>query len=159
MLRRVYSFKAEFPSLFTGLGRLKTECHITLRANAKPFCLYNPRKRPHPLLPKVKSQIETMLKQGVISPVTAPTEWCAGIVPVLKPNGKVRICIDLTKLNKAVQWEVHPMPSVNESLAKLGNSKIFSKLDANSGFWQIPLNEEFRLLATFVTPFGQYCFN
>ena len=152
-------FKAEFPSLFTGLGRLKTECHITLRADAKPFCLYNPRKLPHPLLPKVKSQIETMLEQGVISPVTAPTEWCAGIVPVLKPNGKVRICVDLTELNKAVQREVHPMPSVDESLAKLGNSKIFSKLDANSGFWQIPLDEESRLLTTFVTPFGRYCFN
>ena len=114
---------------------------------------------PHPLLPKVKSQIETMLEQGVISPVTAPTEWCAGIVPVLKPNGKVRICVDLTKLNKAVQREVHPMPSVDESLARLENSRIFSKLDANSGFWQIPLDEESRLLTTFVTPFGRYCFN
>ena len=67
-------FKAEFPTLFTSLGRLKTECHITLRADAKPFCLYNPRKIPHPLLPKVKSQIQAMLEQGVISPVTAPTE-------------------------------------------------------------------------------------
>ena len=152
-------FKAEYPSLFTGLGRLKAECHITLRADAKPFCLYNPRKLPHPLLPKVKSQIDTMLEQGVISPVTAPTEWCAGIVPVLKPNGKVRICVDLTELNKAVQRDVHPMPSVDESLAKLGNSKIFSKLGANSEFWQIPLDEESRLLTTFVTPFGQYCFN
>ena len=83
-----------------------------------------------------------MLEQGVISPVTAPTEWCAGIVPVLKPNGKVQICVDLTELNKAIRWEVHPMPSVDESLAKLGNSKILSKLDANSGFWQIPLDEE-----------------
>ena len=100
-----------------------------------------------------------MLEQGVISPVTPPTEWCAGIVPVLKPNGKVRICVDLTELNKAVQLEVHPMPSVDESLAKLGNSKIFSKLDANSGFLQIPLDEESRLLTTFVTPFGRYCFN
>ncbi|KAK2559548.1 hypothetical protein P5673_018198 [Acropora cervicornis] len=79
----------QFPSLFTGLGWLKTECHITLRTDAKPFCLYNPRKLPHPLLPKVKSQIETILEPGVISPVTAPTEWCAGIVPGLKPNGKV----------------------------------------------------------------------
>ena len=51
------------------------------------------------------------------------------------------------------------MPFVNECLAKLRNSKIFSKLDANSGFWQIPLDEEFRLRTTFVTPFGQYCFN
>lgn len=63
----------------------------------------------------MKSQIETVLEQGVISPVTAPTEWCAGIAPVLKPNGKVRISVDLTKFNKAVQWEVHPMSSVDES--------------------------------------------
>ena len=51
------------------------------------------------------------------------------------------------------------MPSVNESLAKLGNSKIFSKLDANSWYWQIPLDEESQLLTTFATPFGRYCFN
>ena len=91
--------------------------------------------------------------------MTAPTEWCAGIVPVLKPNGKVRICVDLTELNKAVQRKVYPMPSVDESLAKLRNSKIFSKLDANSRFWQIPLDEESRLLTIFVTPFRRYCFN
>ena len=53
-------FKGEFPSLFTGLGRQKTECHLTLRADGEPFCLYNAWKLPHPLLPKVKSQIETM---------------------------------------------------------------------------------------------------
>ena len=36
---------------------------------------------------------------------------------------------------------------------------MFSKLDANSGFWQIPLDPESRLLTTFLTPFGRYCFN
>ena len=51
------------------------------------------------------------------------------------------------------------MPSVDENLAKLGDSKIFSKLDANSGFWQIPLDDESKLLTTFVTPFGRFCFN
>ena len=152
-------FKAEFSSLFTGLGRLKAECHIRLRADAKPFCLYIKSTETPSSLKVLKSQIETMLEQGVISPVTAPTEWYAGIVPVLKPNGKVRICVELTELNKAVQREVHPMPSVDESLAKLGNSKMFSKRDANSGFWQIPLDEKSRLLTTFVTPFGRYCFN
>ena len=152
-------FKAESPALFNGLGKLKTECHKTLRPDAIPFCLYNPRKIPHPLIPKVKSQIETMLQQGVISPVTAPTEWCGGIVPVLKPNGSVRICVDLTHLNKTVQREIHPTHSEDENLAKLGDSKIFSKVDANSGFWQIPLDDESKLLTTFFTPFGRFCFN
>ena len=89
-------FKAEFPALFRRLGKLRTECHITLHPEAKPFCLYNPRKIPHPLIPKVKSQLETMLQQGVILPVTVPTERCAGIVSVLRPNGSVHICVDLT---------------------------------------------------------------
>ena len=51
------------------------------------------------------------------------------------------------------------MPSVDENLAKLGDSKIFSKLDANSGFWQIDLDDESKFLTTFVTPFGRFCFN
>ena len=50
-------FKAELPVLFKGLGKLRTEYHITLRPDAKPFCLYNPRKIPRPPIPKVKSQI------------------------------------------------------------------------------------------------------
>ena len=100
-----------------------------------------------------------MFQQGAIS-VTAPTERCAGIVPVLKPNDSVRICVDLPHLNKAVQLcEIHPLLSVDENLARLGDSKIFSKLDANSGFWQIPLDDELKFLTTFLTPFGRFCFN
>ena len=51
------------------------------------------------------------------------------------------------------------MSSVDESLAKLGRSTIFSKLDAKSGFWQIPLDAESTLLTTFIAPSGRYCFN
>ena len=76
-----------------------------------------------------------------------------------KANGRVRICVDLTPLNKAVKREVHPMSSVDESLAMLGESGVFTKLDASSGFWQIPLHEDSKLLTTFITPFGRYCFN
>ena len=63
-------FKAEFPALFIGLCQLKTERYITLCTDVKPFCLCNPRKIPHPLIPKVKSQIEAMLEQDVICPAT-----------------------------------------------------------------------------------------
>ena len=92
-------------------------------------------------------------------PVSELTNWYSGIGVVLKPNGSVGICVDLTNLNKAVQREVYPMFSVDESLAKLGQSKIFSKLNAKSGFWQIHLCPESRLLTTFTTPFGHFCFN
>ena len=81
------------------------------------------------------------------------------MVCVPKPNGKDRICVDLTQLNEAVKREVYLMPSVDESPSKLGQGKVFSKLDANSGFWQIPLDEQSRPLTTFTTPFGRFCFN
>lgn len=71
----------------------------------------------------------------------------------------MRICVDVTHLNKAVQGEIHPIPSGDENLAKLRDSKVFSKLDANSGFWQIRLDAKSKLLPTFVTPFGRFCFN
>ncbi len=51
------------------------------------------------------------------------------------------------------------MPNVEETSAKLKGGRIFSKLDANSGFHQICLAEESKKLTTFLTPFGRYYFN
>ncbi len=100
-----------------------------------------------------------MEELGVIEKVNIPTAWCAGIVPVRKKNGEVRICVDLIRLNKSVLRERHPMPAVEQVLAQPSGAKIFSKLDANSGFWQIPLSPESTILTTFITPFGRYCFH
>ena len=63
----------------------------------------------------VKEELERMVKLGVISRVREPTEWCAGMVVVKKPNNKVRICVDLTHLNKSVRRERHPLPAVEQS--------------------------------------------
>ena len=135
------------------------EYKIKLADNAKPICIYTPRRAAHPLLSKVKAELENMVKQDIISPVHEPTSLCSGIVVVPKPSGAVRICVDLTQLNKAVQREVFPMSSVDKSLAKLGQSKIFTKLDCKSEFWQVPLSPNSRILTTFITPFGRFCFN
>ena len=149
----------QFPQLFTGLGRLKDSYKIKLRQEAIPFALSVPRRVAIPLLPKVKEELERMTKLGVISKVTEPTEWCAGMVVVPKPGGKVRICVDLTKLNANVCRERHILPSVESTLAQLGGAKHFSKLDANSGFWQIEMDPDSAKLTTFITPFGRYQFN
>ena len=70
-----------------------------------------------------------------------------------------RLCVDLTQLNRAVKREFHPMSSVDDSLTKLSNARYFTRLDANSGFWQIPLDSESQLLTTFITPYGRFCFH
>ena len=126
----------------------------------EPFALNVPRKVPFPLLDTTKKEIERMLKIGVISKVDQPTVWCAPMVVTPKQNGEVRICVDLTKLNKTVLREAYPLPSVDFTIGKLSKSiKVFSKLDANSAFWQRKLLESSRLLTTFVTPWGRFCFN
>ena len=100
-----------------------------------------------------------MEEMGVISKVNEPTPWCAGMVVVPKKSGAVRICVDLKALNENVLRETHPIPKVDDTLAQLTGATIFSKLDANSGFWQIPLADQSKLLTTFITPFGRYAFN
>ena len=93
-----------------------------------------------------------MERGGVISKVDQLTPWCAGMVVVPKKSGAIRICVDLKKLNESVLREVHPLPRVDKTLALLPGATVFSKLDTNSGFWQIPLANGSRLLTTFITP-------
>ncbi|KAL6490042.1 hypothetical protein MHYP_G00003870 [Metynnis hypsauchen] len=150
---------AAYPSVFRGLGLLQEPYHIELEKDATPYALSTPRRVPLPLRDKVKEELERMESMGVISKVSSPTEWCAGMVVVPKPSGNIRICVDLTNLNKWVKRERHILPAVDQSLAMLSNAKVFTKLDARSGFWQIPLTNESKPLTTFITPFGRYFFN
>ena len=149
----------QFPTVFKGLGTLGGEYTIQLRSDAKPFSLYSARHIPLPLRSQVKTELSRMESLGVISRVDQPTTWCAGMVVVPKKNGSIRICVDFRPLNESVLQEVHPLPRVDDTLAQLSGAKVFSKLDANSGFWQIPLATESRLLTTFITPYGRFCFN
>ena len=100
-----------------------------------------------------------MEKLGVISKVDIPTDWCAGMVVVPKPDGRIRICVDLRNLNESVLCETYPLPKIDNLFAQISESKFFTKLDCNSGFWQEKLDPDSRLLTTFITPFGRFCFN
>ena len=129
------NIRERFPELFQGLGNLGEEYHIKLKPGAKPLSLYTPRRVPLPLRKKVEDELNRMESMGVISKVDSPTPWCAGMVVAPKKSGAIRICVDLKPLNQNVMREVHPLPKVDNTLAQLTGAKLFSKLDANSGFW------------------------
>ena len=97
-----------------------------------------------------------MEETGFIQQIQEPTDWSAGIVIVPKKDGGVRICTDYKKLNAAIKRERYVLPTVEDILHKLKGSTIFTKLDATSGFWQIPLDDESAKLTTFISPFGRY---
>ena len=160
LLKRVYSVEIQkkFPRLYRELGQLPDTFEIKLKEDAIPIAIPVPRRLPLGLREATRRELEKMERMGVIEKVEEPREWCAGMVVAPKTSGAVRICVDLTALNKSVRREHFPLPRVEETLAMLEGSKIFSKMDANSGFWQINLSKESRKLTTFITPFGRFQF-
>ena len=151
-------YKQEFPELFVGLGRMKNVYTIRLQENAQPFAISTPRRLPLPMKGKVQEELKKLEELDIIRPVETPTDWCAPIVAVPKANGKVRICIDFTKLNESVRRENFTLPTTDQLLAQLDGATVFTKLDCNSGFHQIPLHPDSQELTTFITPFGRYCY-
>lgn len=152
--------KSAYPKLCDGLGRVQKPYTIKLKPDAKPFSLKVPRRVPLPLMGKVKKELERMESLGVISRIEQPTDWCCGmVVAPKKDKDEVRICVDMTPLNDSVCREKFILPSVDQTLGMLTGAQFFTKLDANMGFWQIPLAKESALLTTFITPFGRYHFN
>ena len=131
--------------------------HIQLDPKQNPV-VHPPRKVPVTIRPKVKDELERMERLGVIERIQDPTDWVNSMVTVIKPNGKLRICIDPRDLNRAIKREFYPMQTIEEIAARMPNAKYFSVLDASSGFWQVELDNDSAKLCTFNTPFGRYMF-
>jgi transposase InsO family protein len=150
---------AEIESAFGEVGLMKTEpVKIAIRPDAEPFHLSTARRVPLPLVPLVEEELQRMVKGDIIREVTVPTDWCAPMVVTRKKNNKVRICVDLKKLNKAVKRERYVIPAIQDILGKLSGSVKFSSLDMSGAYWQLPLAEESQHLTTFITPIGRYYF-
>lgn len=75
-----------------------------------------------------------------------------------KANGSIRLCVDLRRVNQAVIRERHPMPIIDDVLAKIGKGKIWSILDVKDAFFLLELEEESRDIVTFITHRGLYRF-
>ena len=160
-----------FPDRFEGLSELEKEVHLELSENACPV-VHPPRRLPLALMDAVKQKLEEMVKDGVAVKEDGPTEWVNSMVVVDKRKKKkrgctggqppsadeVRICIDPKDLNHALKRHHYPTTTVEEVATRLSGAKLFTTLDAQSGFWQIKLDEESSKLTTFNTPWGRYRF-
>ena len=125
--------------------------------DAKPFCVNTPRSIPFAYREKLKTELEFPQDQGIIAPVTVPTEWCAPIViEPKKDSDNIRMCVDLSRLNRYIKRERYLSSNPAQAVADItaDNAKAFTKLDALKGYHQCPLDEESQLLTTFITPLG-----
>jgi hypothetical protein len=102
-----------------------------------------------------KAKVQRLLDANVIREVKY-LEWLANVVLVPKKNGKIRMCIDFTDLNKACKKDLFPLPRIDTSIDKAVGYKRFSLLDCFSGYHQIWLRKEDKAKTSFTTPFRTY---
>uniref|UniRef100_A0A3B3XII2 ribonuclease H n=1 Tax=Poecilia mexicana TaxID=48701 RepID=A0A3B3XII2_9TELE len=152
LLRHEEVFKEE-------LGMLRG-VHATIRvsADAHPK-FYKPRSVPYAMRSKVEEELERLLKEDIITPVKY-ADWAAPIVPVLKPDGSVRICGDYKlTVNNASSLEQYPIPRVEDLFNALTEGKQFTKLDLSHAYQQIVMDEDSKKYLTINTHRGLFTYN
>ncbi len=131
---------SKYADSFTGLGCITDIVHhIQIDPEHEPVVVHPPRKVPVTIRSKVKGELQRMERLEVIERVHEPTDWVNSMVTVVKPNGKLRICIDPKDLNKAIKREYYPT------------------CNNRSGFWQLKLDDQMPSSALSILHLGDTC--
>ena len=102
---------------------------------------------PAPQLDEVREHLKLMLDAGVIRPSNSP--WCNAVVLVRKKDGSLCFCIYFRKLNSLTDKDSHLLPCICETLESLAGAAHYLTFDMNSGFWQVPMDEESKQYTAF----------
>lgn len=134
----LHDIVSSFPRTENGIiGRTNVLEHdIELIEGAKPFTC-----KPYFFSPemekKINEEVDEMLEKGIIGP--SHSSVCSPLVPVRKPDGAIRVCLDSRKLNQITVKDKYPIPNIPHMMARIQKLKYISSIDLNKAFWQIPL--------------------
>ena len=147
----------EYPQLFTSsLGTAKcTPYQIELSDN-KPVRSAPYRCAP-PKLEIFKSIVNELLEQGVVRPSKSQYASPAFLIP--KNGGEFRLVVDYRRVNTKIIFDSYPLPTIDQAFEQFSGAVVFSVLDLNSAYFQIPLDPSSRCVTAFCTPFGLFEFN
>ena len=144
----------EYADVFKGVGTLPGgPYHIKLKDSYRPV-QHPPRSVPLGMQSAYKAELDRLVKEGIITEVHEHTEWINSIVPVMKEDGTLRLCLDPEDLNKAIKRNHWCTIILDDILPELVQSKYFTVKDATSGFWYGLLDFKSSLLTTFNTLLG-----
>ena len=133
----LYSVVAEYQDLFRTTPGVTEEAYHFIPTTGNPVKV-PPRRVPAHYREEVDRQIRTMLEQGIIEESSSP--WMAPAVFVPKKSGDLRLCVDYRELNKRTTKDAYPLPLPDEVQDRLSGSTVFSTLDLQSGYWQLPVS-------------------
>ena len=129
------------------------EHSIKIEPGSKPS--YRPPYRLGPAeQDELEEQIRDLLAQGFIRPSCSP--YGAPVLFVPKKDGRWRMCVDYRALNKQTVKDRYPLPRIDLLLDRLGQARVFSKLDLAQGYHQIAMERESVEKTAFCTNLGQW---
>ena len=150
----------KYDDLFTDeLGKLNgVTAKIYVDPSTKPiFC--KARSVPYMIKPKIEKELERLERQGTIEPVQY-SEWATPVVPIMKPDGSVRLCGDYkVTVNKVSHLDAYPLPKIEEVHNKLAGGNTFTELDLSHAYEQVILDDSSKELVTINTHRGLYRYN
>jgi hypothetical protein len=139
-----------------GIPREVIEHHLKIHPDAK-LVSQKPRRQSVEQQDFIRKEVRKLLDAGFIEEVHHPV-WLANPVIIPKANGKLRMCIDYTSLNKACPKNPYPLPRIDQIMDSTSGCDLLSFLDAYSGFHKIQMSREDMKHTTFVTVDGLYCY-
>ena len=86
----------------------------------------------------IQEEVERLLEIDMIREVHFP-RWLANVVVIQKKNGKWRVCVDFTDLNKACPKDPSPLPHIDSMINAVADHEMLTFMDASSGFHQIQM--------------------
>ena len=147
---------SKFRDILEGIGKLPGgKYHIKLKPDAQPV-QHPPRAVPEKKKAAYKDELERLCSSGIIEPVQGHTACINSVVPVSKPDGSIRLCLDPKDLNKSIKRNQYYSKTFDEVSAELHGGKYFTLVDCASGYWMVELGNESSLLTTFNTPWEKY---
>ena len=93
-----------YPDLFSGVGNIKNAMvRLDVKQGAIPI-VCSPHCVPHAVQPKLKEELDRMLKLGVIQKldINEANDWVHALIIVIKPNGKLHVCLDPRTFNSVL---------------------------------------------------------
>ncbi|XP_064476830.1 uncharacterized protein K02A2.6-like [Ornithodoros turicata] len=127
----------DFPRVFRGLGCVNRTYKMELKEGTVPV-VQPARRIPHALRRPVEQELHRLVDAGILRKADGPTDWVSPMVIARKKNGQLRLCLDPRRINEHLKREHYQLPKREDIQAELADARVFSTLDANSGYHQIP---------------------
>ena len=147
----------DFRDTLSSSPGLTSLTEMTINTEEGPPVVQHPYRPPESMLAGIKTELESLLDQGTIT--QSDSAWSSPMIPVKKPDGRVRICVDYRKLNARTTQTQFYMPLLDEILDDIGQSTVVSKMDLSEGFHQMPVKQKDRAKNAFVCPMGKFHLN